>query len=77
MRLDMFLKKNRIVKRRMIAHDLCVNGKVLKDNRELKPGYDVKNGDIIKINFGKKSLIIRVTGDSSFEIVEEKFIEGD
>jgi ribosomal 50S subunit-recycling heat shock protein len=77
MRLDKFLKKNRIVKRRVIAHDLCVNGKVLKDNRKLKPGYDVKKEDLIEINFGKKSLTIKVIDDSNFEIVEEKFTEGD
>ncbi|SDC61715.1 S4 domain-containing protein [Geotoga petraea] len=77
MRLDKFLKKNKIVKRRVIAHDLCVNGMVLKENRELKPGYDVKDGDLITLNFGKKVLSIKVIDDYDFEIIEEKFIKGD
>lgn len=77
MRLDKFLKKNRIVKRRVIAHDLCVNGKVLKDDRELKPGYEVKEGDKISIDFGKKILSIEILEDSRFNILKEEFKEGD
>lgn len=77
MRLDKFLKKNRIIKRRVVAHDLCVNGKVLKDNRELKPGYDIKEGDKIKIDFGKKILEIEVLDNSDFKIIKEEFKEGE
>jgi len=77
MRLDKFLKKNRIIKRRVVAHDLCINGKVLKDNRELKPGYDVKEGDRIIIDFGKKLLEIEVLENSDFKIVKEDFKEGE
>jgi len=77
MRLDKFLKKNRIVKRRVIAHDLCVNGKVLKDDRELKPGYELKEGDKISIDFGKKILSIEILEDSRFNILKEEFKEGD
>ena len=44
MRLDMFLKVSRVVKRRSKAKELCehrvvrVNGKVAKASKELKPG---------------------------------------
>ncbi|MGM0639924.1 MAG: S4 domain-containing protein [Thermotogota bacterium] len=77
MRLDKFLKKNRIIKRRVVAHDLCVNGKVLKDNRELKPGYDIKDGDRILIDFGKKLLEIEALENDDFKIVKEEFKEGE
>lgn len=74
MRLDKFLKNTKIVKRRVMAHDLCVNGKVLKDNKELKPSYIVKNGDVIIIKLGKKILTTKVVEDSNLEIIEEKMI---
>ena len=60
MRLDKFLKVSRIIKRRTVANDAgdaehgTVNGK------RAKASYDVKEGDILEITFGQRTLRVRV-----------------
>ncbi len=49
MRLDLFLKRSSIVKRRTIANELAKNGRVFVNGKIVKPSYDVKEGDIISI----------------------------
>ena len=60
MRLDKFLKVSRIIKRRTVASDACAAGRVLVNDRKIKPSYDVKVGDIIKIQFGQKEVAVEV-----------------
>ncbi len=55
MRLDLFLKDSRIIKRRTIAKEFCERGLVQVNEKIAKPSFDVKSGDIIKIKFGDKS----------------------
>ncbi|MDN5341825.1 MAG: hypothetical protein PWP28_700 [Oceanotoga sp.] len=71
MRLDKYLKNIKIAKRRIIAHDLCSNGKVTKNSYSLKPGYEVKPNDEINIDLGKKEILIKVIDEKSFEIIKE------
>jgi ribosomal 50S subunit-recycling heat shock protein len=59
-RLDKFLKVARLAKRRSEAHDALVAGRVTKDGRTLKPGYDVKTGDVLEIHYATKFLTVRV-----------------
>jgi len=42
MRLDKFMKISRLSKRRSEAHEALVHGRITKDGRQLKPGYDVR-----------------------------------
>uniref|UniRef100_A0A7C5VL66 RNA-binding S4 domain-containing protein n=1 Tax=Fervidobacterium thailandense TaxID=1008305 RepID=A0A7C5VL66_9BACT len=72
MRLDKFLKANRIIKRRTIAQEISKAGLVKKDGRPLKPAYEVKPGDILEITYGTRILIIRVTDDLKCEIIDER-----
>ena len=58
MRLDLFLKDSRIIKRRTIAKEYCERGLVMVNNKVCKPSYDVKSGDILKIRFGEKEFSI-------------------
>ena len=58
MRLDLFLKDSRIIKRRTIAKEYCERGLVMANNKVCKPSYDVKSGDILKIRFGEKEFSI-------------------
>ena len=58
MRLDLFLKESRIIKRRTIAKEYCERGLVMANNKVCKPSYDVKSGDILKIRFGEKEFSI-------------------
>ena len=60
MRIDKYLKVSRIIKRRTVASDACSAGRVLVNDRKVKPSYDVKVGDIIKIQFGQKQVAVEV-----------------
>ena len=60
MRLDKFLKVSRIIKRRTVANDACDAEHVSVNGRRAKASYDVKEGDILEIKFGERSLRIRV-----------------
>ncbi|NLB16571.1 MAG: RNA-binding S4 domain-containing protein [Clostridiales bacterium] len=60
MRLDKFLKVSRIIKRRTVANYACDNDHVTVNGRPAKASYDVKEGDIIEIRFGGRSLKVRV-----------------
>ncbi len=54
MRLDKFLKVSRIIKRRTVANEVCDAGKVSVGGRVVKASYDVKEGDVLQIQFGEK-----------------------
>ena len=56
MRLDKFLKVSRLIKRRTVANEACDAGRVLVNDKAAKASYDVKNGDVIEIQFGTKSV---------------------
>lgn len=58
MRLDLFLKESRIIKRRTIAKEYCERGLVMVNQKVAKPSYEVKTGDILTIRFGDKSFSI-------------------
>ncbi|HCI29800.1 MAG TPA: S4 domain-containing protein [Fervidobacterium sp.] len=73
MRLDKFLKVNRIIKRRTVAQEVSKAGLVKKNGRELKPSYEVKSGDVLDVVYGKRELKILVTDDLKYEVLEEKF----
>ena len=60
MRLDKFLKVSRLIKRRTVANEACDAGRVLVNDKAAKASYDVKNGDVIEIQFGTKSASVKV-----------------
>lgn len=60
MRLDKFLKVSRIIKRRTVANDACDTEHVSVNGRRAKASYDVKEGDIVEITFGQRTLKFRV-----------------
>ncbi len=60
MRLDKYLKVSRLAKRRAEAKDGIEAGRITKDGRALKPGYDVKVGDVLVIHYRTKFLTVRV-----------------
>lgn len=61
MRLDKYLKVSRLIKRRTVANEACDAGRVLANDKVVKASYDVKAGDILEIQFGTKSVRVRVT----------------
>ena len=58
MRLDLFLKDSRIIKRRTIAKEFCERGLVKVNDKVAKPSLDIKSGDKITIRFGDKEFFI-------------------
>ena len=60
MRLDKYLKVSRIIKRRTVANDACDTEHVCVNGRRAKASYDVKEGDILEITFGQRTLKIKV-----------------
>ena len=60
MRLDKYLKVSRIIKRRTVANEACDAGRVMVNEKPAKASLNVKEGDIIEILFGMKSVKVRV-----------------
>jgi ribosomal 50S subunit-recycling heat shock protein len=56
MRLDKFLKVSRIIKRRTVANEACDTERVNVNRRRAKASYEVKEGDVVEIAFGNKTL---------------------
>jgi len=61
MRLDKYLKTSRIIKRRSIANEACDAGRVTINGKISKAGAEVKEGDIIEIQFGNKQTKFEIT----------------
>ena len=60
MRLDKYLKVSRIIKRRTVAHDASADEKVLVNQKIAKPSTDIKVGDVITINYFRKTMEVKV-----------------
>ena len=60
MRLDKFLKVSRLIKRRTVANEACDAGRVLVNGKTAKASLNVKQGDIIDIQFGTKTVSVEV-----------------
>ncbi len=60
MRLDKFMKVSRLSKRRSEAHEALEHGRITKDGKALKPGYQVKAGDVLEIHYATRYVTVRV-----------------
>ena len=60
MRLDKFLKVSRLIKRRTVANEACDAGRVLVNDKPAKASVKVKQGDIIEIQFGTRTVQVEV-----------------
>ena len=60
MRVDQYLQRVGIVKRRSLAKLLCDNGAVQINDRKVKAAQVVKTEDIIKVKFRTKSCTYHV-----------------
>jgi len=61
-RLDVFLKIARLIKRRTIAREMCDKGKVLVNGHEAKPAKEVRPGDSIALKFASRIIDLEVIG---------------
>lgn len=82
MRLDKFLKVSRLIKRRTVANEVSEQGRVFVNGNLAKPAKQLKEGDIIKIEYFNRSTIVKIikipTGNVSvqdakdlYEVVED------
>ncbi|EOS60131.1 hypothetical protein C815_01698 [Firmicutes bacterium M10-2] len=60
MRLDKYLKTARILKRREAAKELALQGRVWVNGKIAKPSTEVKEGDVLKLQFGSRILEVRI-----------------
>jgi len=60
LRLDVFLKRSRIVKRRTVAKELCEDGAVAVNGREARAGKEVSVGDRLSLRLWSRLLEIEI-----------------
>jgi len=60
MRLDVFLKQSRLVKRRTLAKELCDEDAVLVNGRPARAGRELATGDELTLNIGSRRLCVKV-----------------
>jgi len=81
MRLDKFLKVSRLIKRRTVANEVSDMGRVLVNGSPAKPAKQLKEGDVITIEYANRCVCAKVlkvpTGNVSvqeaptlYEIIE-------
>jgi ribosomal 50S subunit-recycling heat shock protein len=61
MRLDKYLKVSRLIKRRTVANEACDAGRVFVNGKPAKASVNVKEDDIIEIQFGTKNVKVQIT----------------
>lgn len=60
MRLDKFLKVSRLIKRRTVANEVSETGRVLVNNNVAKPAKQLKENDIITIEYANRKVVAKV-----------------
>lgn len=60
MRLDVFLKVSRLVKRRTVAKEACDHGRIRLNGRPAKPASSIAAGDTISLDYGSHVLTVAV-----------------
>ena len=54
------MKVSRLIKGGTVAHEACDAGRVLVNDKPAKASVNVKEGDIIEIQFGTRSVKVQV-----------------
>ncbi len=77
MRLDKYLKVSRLIKRRTVANEACDGGRVSVNGKVARASYDVKEGDILTIDFGSRPVTVRVLDvkDTAYKDVAKTMYE--
>ena len=60
MRLDKFLKVSRLIKRRTVANEVSDMGRVFVNGNPAKPAKQIKENDIISIEYANRTLKAKV-----------------
>ena len=54
------MKVSRLIKRRTVANEACDAGRVLVNDKTAKASLNVKEGDVIEIQFGTRAVKVEV-----------------
>ncbi len=54
------MKVSRLSKRRSEAHEALEHGRITKDGRALKPGYQVRAGDVLIVHYATRFVTVRI-----------------
>lgn len=60
MRLDKFLKVSRLIKRRTVANEVSDMGRVLVNGNQAKPAKQIKENDIITIEYANRTVQAKI-----------------
>jgi len=60
-RIDDYLSTVFLIKRRTVAKEWILGGKVKLNGKRIKPAHDIKVGDKIEISYPRQNLIVEVT----------------
>jgi ribosomal 50S subunit-recycling heat shock protein len=87
LRIDKYLKVTRIIKRRTLAKEVCDGDRVQINGRRAKAGTEVKPGDVVEIDFGRRQLKFQINevreqvraaeARELYTVLEETFKTGD
>jgi ribosomal 50S subunit-recycling heat shock protein len=72
MRLDVFLKTSRLIKRRSVAKELCDRGKVDVGGAPAKAGREMKAGDVLTLALHGRKLTVAVAEIPSGNVSKDK-----
>jgi len=85
LRLDLYLKRSGLVKRRSLAATLCDNDYVHLNGRPAAPGKTVKAGDRLQIRYARKIVLVEITEipgkqvkkGEGYKVISEEVVEED
>jgi ribosomal 50S subunit-recycling heat shock protein len=72
MRLDVFLKVSRLIKRRPVANEFCDKGRVLIGGNPAKAGREVKPGDVLTIKLARRRIVAEVVDIPKGNVPKER-----
>ena len=71
MRVDKYLKISRLIKRRTVANEACDKGRVSINGKVVKASAEVKEGDILEILMGERTLKVQVLKADDKHVAKE------
>ena len=77
MRLDLFLKRTALIKRRTIAKEIVEKGHTFINDKVAKPSSNVSNNDILTLHLGTRKVIVKAIIEikNNKEVVNYESIE--
>jgi len=72
MRLDVFLKTSRLIKRRTLAKEYCEEGRVTVGGAPAKPGREVKPGDVLTIELNRRRVVAEIAETPEGNVTKER-----